>query len=114
MEPPDVKGRIHSKLSEVDLRAGERGGRESNRQRWIAGLVIGISMLIGMILLLYGGYWLYHQKQQTFSSIWLKPAPAYAASHDGLSAMNRLEQRETAAPGTVSRTPQSSHRNPMK
>jgi hypothetical protein len=53
--------------------AGETTG-ESRRQRWIAGLVIAVSMLIAMLLLLYGGYWLYHQKNPPFSS--LRPVPS--------------------------------------
>ncbi len=45
---------------------------EIRRRRWMAGLIMGISMLIAMLLLLYAGYWLYHQKKPPFSS--LRPA----------------------------------------
>ncbi len=53
--------------------------RAARRRRWIAGLVMGISMLIAMLLLLYAGYWLYHQKDPPFSSSRFARPPAGAA-----------------------------------
>jgi hypothetical protein len=64
---------------------------EVRRRRWVAALIMAISMLITMLLFLYAGYWLYHQKKQPFSSL-----PQTSLGRPGTASLNPLRKLPAA------------------